>query len=495
MKTIETNLREYGHYINGEFIGSSSNKKIERKNPATGELVATFSLGSKEDTHHAISVAKNEFENGSWPKMSGEERGRILSRLSRLILENAERLAVIESEEVGKPITDARGEIELGARVVEYVASLAQQIHGQSYNNIGRNRTGLVVKEPVGVVGLITPWNYPALVFCHKVPFALAAGCTTVVKPSEFTSGTTLEIAMLAEEAGIPKGVLNIVTGTGEEVGQAIVDSPDVDQISFTGSTSTGEKIQSGSAKHSRKVTLELGGKSSMIVFDDANLEEVLDAAMLGFMVNQGEECCANSRLLLHEDIADKFLENLVEKVKGVKIGNPNNENTQMGALIHEEHLEKVLSYIKSGIQEGARLLTGGKRLTGTEHKNGLFVEPTIFDQVTRNMKIFQEEIFGPVLSVIRFKAANEAIAIANNTKYGLANSIWTSDVNKALNVSHALRSGTVWVNTVFDLAPQLPMGGYKASGFGREMGTMAIDEFMEVKSININTGKWTPHY
>ncbi|MGG1662054.1 aldehyde dehydrogenase family protein [Brevibacillus sp. NRS-1366] len=495
MKTHEVAVREYKQLINGEWTASSSGETIERRSPATGEVVAKFFLGTIEDTQQAIAAARTAFGNGPWPRMSGAERGRILHRLAQLVRENLERLALIEAQEVGKPIKEARGEMEMCISLIEYAASMSQQIYGQSYSNLGAKRTAMVVKEPVGVVGIITAWNFPAVVLCQKLPFALATGCTTVVKPSEFTSGTTLEISRLAQEAGVPDGVINVVTGYGDVVGQSMIDSPEIDRISFTGSTATGKKVLARSAQYIRKVTMELGGKSAMIVFEDADLEDALDGAMLGFMLNQGEECVSNSRLLIHEKIADDFLEKLVEKVKKIKVGNPLSEDTDMGALIHEDHVNKVLAYIESAKQAGARLLTGGNRLIGGEHQNGCFVEPTIFDQVDQNMKVFQEEIFGPVLSVTRFQNLEEAISLANSVDYGLGNSVWTKDIDKAMTVSRALRSGSVWVNTLIDIVPELPAGGYKASGFGRELGTFSIDEFMEVKTINIHTGKRTPYY
>lgn len=492
---ITESVREYKHLINGESMDSSSGETMERRSPATGEVVARFLLGTREDAQKAIAAARESFDTGPWSRMTGAQRGRILNRLAQLVRDNLEYLATIEMQEVGKPIREARGEMEMCISLIEYAASLAHQIHGQSYNNIGEERTAIVVKEPVGVVGMITAWNFPGVIFCQKFPFALAAGCSIVVKPSELTSGTTLEISRLAEEAGVPKGVINVVTGHGDPVGQSMIDSTDVDRIAFTGSTATGKKVLERSAQHIRKVSMELGGKSAMIVFEDADLEDALDGAMLGFMLNQGEECVANSRLLIHENVADDFLEKLVQRVEKIKVGNPQSEDTDMGALIHEDHTKKVLGYIESGKQAGARLLTGGNRLTGDEYRNGFFVQPTIFDQVDPSMKIFQEEIFGPVLSVTRFKDINEAISLANSVTYGLGNSVWTKDIDKALTVSRALRSGSVWVNTLLDIVPQLPFGGYKASGFGREMGTISVDEFMEVKSINIHTGKRTPYY
>lgn len=496
MLTNTSNVREYKNLINGEWVTSSDSKEtIERRSPATGKVVAQYPAGTKEDTLKAISMAKDAFEHGPWPRISGLERSRVLNRLAQLVRENLERLAIIEVEEVGKPIREARADIEGCIGQIEYAAGLAQQLHGESYNNLGEKHTALVVKEPVGVVGIITPWNFPALIYCQKMPFALAAGCTIVAKPSEFTSGTTLEISRLAEEAGVPKGVINVVTGLGGSVGQVLIDSPDIDHISFTGSTITGQKIMKGSAEFIKKVSLELGGKGANVVFSDANIEDAIDGTLFGVFYNQGEVCCATSRLIIEDSIADEFLEKLIKKAQKLKVGNPMEEDTDIGALIHEGHARKVLQYVESGRQEGAVLLTGGKYVDSSENKDQFFVEPTIFDRVHPSMKIFQEEIFGPVLSVTRFKTLEEGIALANQTSYGLSNAVWTKDLDKALVVSRSLQSGQVWVNSMIATGIQLPFGGYKGSGIGRELGINAVEEFTETKAINIHLGKRDLYY
>lgn len=492
--TTKTSVREYQHLINGKWEGASSGKLIDRLSPATGELVARFADGTPEDTDQAIAAARHAFDFGPWPRMSGMERARILFRLAEKMRGEKERLARIETEENGKPIRMARGDIDGSINLIEYAAGLAQQMHGETYSNLGDKHTALVVREPVGVVGMITPWNFPALIFCQKMPFALAAGCTVVVKPSEFTSGTTLEISRLAEAAGVPAGVINIVTGYGAQVGQRIVDSPDIDFISFTGSTVTGQKIITGSAASLKKTSVELGGKSANLVFADADLEDALDGTMFGVFFNNGETCCAATRLIIEDSIADEFINKLVQRARQLKVGNPLQEDTDIGALIHKEHTAKVTGYIQAGQDEGATLLTGGQ-VVSEQCQTGCFVGPTIFDHVSREMSIFQEEIFGPVLSITRFKTMEEAIQIANSTRYGLASAVWTKDVDKALIVSREMKSGTVWVNTMIDGSPQLPFGGYKASGFGREMGQAGFEEFTELKAINIHIGKRAPYF
>ncbi|XID92536.1 aldehyde dehydrogenase family protein [Paenibacillaceae bacterium WGS1546] len=488
-------VREYQHYVNGNWSASDSGRMIDRKSPATGEFVARFADGTPADTNKAIAVARNAFDSGPWPRMSGMERGRVLFRLAEKMRSEIERLARIETEENGKPIRMARGDIEGSIGLIEYAAGLAQQMHGESYTNFGDKHTALVVREPVGVVGLITPWNFPALIYCQKMPFALAAGCTVVVKPSEFTSSTTIEITRLAEKAGVPAGVINVVTGYGPQVGQALVDSPDIDFISFTGSTATGQRIIAGAAGTMKKTSVELGGKSANIVFADADLDDAADGAMFGIFFNNGETCCAGSRLIIEDSIADAFLDKLAQRAKRLKVGNPMQEDTDIGALIHPEHAAKVMGFIKQGQEQGAKLLTGGHQVESEACPTGCFVAPTIFDHVGQETSIFQEEIFGPVLSVTRFHTMEEAIAIANNSKYGLASAVWTKDVDKAMIVSREMKAGTVWVNTMIDGSPQLPFGGYKGSGFGREMGQAGFEEFTELKAINIHIGKRTPYY
>ncbi|HEX7056306.1 MAG TPA: aldehyde dehydrogenase family protein [Bacilli bacterium] len=488
-------VREYNHFIGGEWVPPGSGKFIERRNPATWQLVSRFADGTPEDAKRAITVARQAFDSGPWPRMSGMDRARILFRLADLIRNEKEQLAKMETEETGKPIKLSRGDMDGCIGLIEYAAGLAQQLHGECYSNLGERHTALVIREPVGVVGMIVPWNFPALIFCQKMPFALAAGCTVVAKPSEFTSSSTLEISRLALKAGVPAGVINIVTGYGAQVGQAIVDDPDVDFISFTGSTVTGKRVIASSADTLKKVSVELGGKSANIVFADADLDDAIDGTMLGVFFNNGETCCACSRLIIEDSIADKFIEKLVERTRQLKVGNPLNLDTDIGALIHEKHADKVKGFIKTGQEQGAKLLAGGLKSLPDECQTECFVLPTIFDHVKTEMSIFQEEIFGPVLSITRFKTINEAIRIANSTRYGLASAVWTKNIDKAMVVSREMKSGTVWVNTVIDGSAQLPFGGYKTSGFGREMGQAGFEEFTEVKTVNIHIGKREPFY
>jgi betaine-aldehyde dehydrogenase len=486
-------VRTYGHLIGGE-EAPGAGAAIDRVCPGTDELVARFAAGAADDVTAAVAAARRAFDEGPWPRLSGTERARVLLDWAVAIRERAEQLARIDAEEVGKPIRLARGDLAVTAGHFEYAAGLAQELRGDAYTNMGPQYLGLVLREPVGVAGLIMPWNFPALTFGQKVPYALAAGCTVVAKPSELTSGSSLEIAKLAAQVGLPDGALNVVTGYGAPVGQAIVEHPDVDFVSFTGSTVTGQRIAAAAAATTKRVALELGGKGANVVFADADLDDAIDGALFAVFFNTGECCVAGTRLLVQESIADEFVERLARRAERLRVGSPFDEQADIGALIHEAHAEKVLGYVESAQREGARLLTGGSRLDG-EHADGVFVAPTIFDGVQPHMQVFREEIFGPVLSVTRFADEQEAIALANDTGYGLGNSVWTKDVDKALRMARTLRSGLVWVNTTIDGGPQLPFGGVKGSGYGREMGRAGLEEYTELKSCLIRTGKRAPFY
>lgn len=490
-----TDVRTYGHFIDGRDV-APGDALIDRCAPATGALVARFADGGAEDVNAAVAAARRAFDEGPWRHASGAARARVLLDWAAAIRERHEQLAQLDADEVGKPIRLARGDLDAAIAQFEYAAALALEGHGDAYSNLGSAYLGVVVREPVGVAGLIVPWNFPALIYAQKVPYALAAGCAVVVKPSELTSGTALEISRLAGEAGLPDGVLNVVTGYGASAGQALVEHPGVDFVSFTGSTATGRRVATAAAAGPapKRVGLELGSKTANIVFADADLDDAIDGALFAVFFNSGECCVSGSRLLVQESIADAFVARLAERAEALRVGPPSQEDADVGALIHEGHAEKVLGYVASGEQEGARLVIGGRRLDG-EHASGIFVAPTIFDGVRPHMRIFREEIFGPVLSVVRFADEAEAIALANDTTYGLANSVWTRDVDTALRVSRALHSGTVWVNTTIDGGPQMPFGGVKGSGYGREMGRAGLEEYTELKSIVIRTGKREPFF
>ena len=485
--TTAATPRRLAHFIAGEWRESA--ETIDRYAPGTGSLVSVVSAGNAQDVDHAVRAARDAFDNGDWPRRTGFERAALLNRVADLIDANADLLARLDAEEVGKPIKLAEGDIAGAAMLTRYAAGLAVQMHGTTYTNHGPDFTGLVYREPVGVAGLIVPWNFPALILCQKLPFALAAGCTVVAKPSELTTSTALEIARLYAEAGLPTGAFNVVTGDGR-AGQALAEHHGVDLLSFTGSTATGRKVLDASKGNIKKLSLELGGKAANIVFADADLDDAAEGVTFGVFFNNGECCVSQARLLVQDSIADEFLSRLAAAAGRLRVGQPLDRSTDVGAMIHAGHLEKVLGHVEKGREQGARVVTGGSRATGADLGDGLYVEPTILDGVTPTMNAFTDEIFGPVLSVTRFKDVAEAVTLANAVDYGLSNSIWSKDIDKVLPVSKQIKSGTVYVNTTIDGPPTMPFGGYKASGFGREMGQAGFEEFTELKSVNIRSGK-----
>src|ERR1700730_10797136 len=482
---------EYAMWIDGDWVTSKSS--FTRESPAHDVTVGRYPMGSEADTDAAVAAARRAFDAGPWPKMSGADRSKALLRVADGIRAKKEELALIEVLESGKPISQARDEMEWSAGLWDYAAALCRHIYGDTYNTLGESMMGFMIREPIGVVAMITPWNFPFLIISQKLPFALAAGCTCVVKPSELTPGTTLRLRQRIEAAGIPKGVVNIVSGYGNPVGARLASHSDVDMISFTGSTAVGRSVVEASRSNLKKVELELGGKNPQIVFADSDLDAALDAVVFGVYFNMGECCNSGSRLLIQKGIAEDLVQKIVEKSREVIVGDPLEESTKVGAIINQEQFSKILGYIDAGRREGATLKLGGNRL---QAEHGLYIEPTVFDGVQPNMSIAREEIFGPVLSVIPFDTPADAIRIANSTIYGLSAAVGTRDVDVAFRVGRAIRAGTIWINTFMDGYPELSFGGYKESGLGRELGRFAIDEFTELKTIPLHLGprtKWLP--
>jgi betaine-aldehyde dehydrogenase len=480
---------EFSLLIDGQSRESSTGSRFERVSPAHDVVVGTYAEGDITDVDQAIESARRAFDQGPWPRMSGSERARLLRRVADLIERDLEKLALIETLESGKPIAQARDEMKASVELWLYAATLAQHAYGDSHNALGEDYLGLVLREPVGVIGVITPWNFPFLIASQKLPFAIAVGCTAVVKPSQLTSGTTVVMAELVREAGIPDGVMNVVTGRGG-VGARLAEHPGVDMVTFTGSTEVGKKVMAAASTTMKKVELELGGKNPQIVCADADFEAAVDAVVFGVYFNQGECCNSGSRIIVQKPIADDFLSAVLEKSKNVKVGDPLDEDVLVGAIASPEQLDTIERYIEEGIKAGANLQLGGNRWDSTV---GRFFAPTVFSSVTEKMAIAKEEIFGPVLSVLEFDTIDDAVRIANSTAYGLSAGVWTSDINTALSFTKQVRAGTVWVNCWMDGFPEMPFGGVGESGIGRELGRQALQEFTDTKTVAIYTGKRTP--
>ncbi len=477
---------QYNMLIGGKWVEAQSGERFHRESPAHDVPVGDYPLASVADVDLAVDAARRAFDEGPWPRMSGAERARVILRVADLIRRNKADLAYIETLESGKPIRQARDEMEWAAGIWDYAATLARHVYGDTHNSLGESTLGMVFRDPIGVVGMITPWNFPLLIISQKLPFALAVGCTAVVKPSELTPGTTLKLGELIEEAGIPQGVVNIISGYGDPAGARLAEHPAVDMISFTGSTVVGKQVMSAASSNLKKVGLELGGKNPQIIFADADLEAALSAAVFGIFFNMGECCNSGSRLLVERRIAPDFLEALVQRSSKVVVGDPLEESTQVGAIINEKQLCKIESYVDAGKQDGANLRLGGDRLK-TGH--GRFFQATVFGDVKPEMSIACEEIFGPVLSVIPFDTPEEAARIANSTQYGLSAAVWSRDVDRAFQLSRKVRAGTIWINTFMEGHPELCFGGYRQSGLGRELGRFAIDEFTELKTVLMHLG------
>ncbi len=480
-------MHEYRMWIGGEWVSAKSGATRKIIDPGNGETVAVVAEASRDDVKLAILAARKAFDQGDWRKPSfAQERGKALFRIGDLIRANAKALAELEVKNCGKPLAEAEFDVADAANCFEFYGGLATKIHGETMS-VPANSLSFVLREPVGVCGQIIPWNYPLLMAAWKLGPALAAGNTCVLKPSEFTPCTALELAKLIEKAGLPVGVVNIVTGPGAGAGEELADSMLVNKVAFTGGTVTGRKILLSSSGNLKKVTLELGGKNPNIVFNDAHFESAVDGALFAAFANQGEVCSAGSRLLVERSIHDKLVAAMVAKIPRIKVGHGLQPGVKMGPLVSAAHREKVEAYIKIGIDEGAKLACGGKRPQGGAFEKGNFLEPTIFTGVTPKMRIAKEEIFGPVLSVIAFDTEAEAIQIANDSEYGLAAGVWTLNINRGLRVVRELRAGITWINTYHPTFNELPWGGYKQSGNGRELGLHGIEAYLETKQVNVN--------
>ncbi|HWE04165.1 MAG TPA: aldehyde dehydrogenase family protein [Tepidisphaeraceae bacterium] len=476
-------IRQTKMLINGNWVDSVSGKTFETLNPTNGQPIARVAEGDKADVDKAVKAARHAFEKGPWRKMNARERGKCLYKLADLVEKNADELAALETLDNGKPIRDSKGaDLPLAIDCYRYYAGWADKIEGKTIPVNGPYFC-YTRHEPVGVVGQIIPWNFPILMQAWKLGPALATGCTVVMKPAEQTPLTALRVGELALEAGFPEGVLNIIPGYGETAGAAISEHMDVDKVAFTGSTEVGKLIMQAAARSNlKRVTLELGGKSPNIVFADSDIDAAVEGAFFALFFNQGQCCCAGSRLMVEDTIHDEFVDRLITRTKKQKVGDPFHPDTTQGPQVSEEQFDKIIGYIESGKSCGANMRTGGGRVG----KLGYFIEPTVFTDVKDDMQISREEIFGPVLSVSRFSGVDDVIERGNKSMYGLAAAVWTKDISKAHRIAAELKAGTVWINCydVFDAAA--PFGGFKMSGIGRELGEYALRNYTEIKTVTV---------
>ncbi len=484
-------MKKYQLFIDGNYVDPVKNEWFDSINPYTGEAWASIPKASKEDLDLAVDAASRALSQGPWSTMNATARGKLMRRLGDLVLENADRLADIEVTDNGKLRTEMIAQLKYHPEYWWYFAGLADKIEGSVIPLEKPDSFAFTTHNPVGVVAALTAWNSPLLFVAAKCAPALAAGCTVVVKPSEFASASTLEFMSLTQEAGFPAGVFNVVTGFGADVGATLVEHPGVAKVTFTGSDATGAKVYSSAARTMKRVSLELGGKSPNIVFDDCDLDVAVVGAVSGIFAATGQTCVAGSRLLVQQSIKEKFVAKLLDMVRAAKIGNPADPDTNIGPVTTPDQFAKVVKYIDIARSEGAECIYGGEPVE--ELPGGQFVQPTIFQNVTNSMRIAQEEVFGPVLSIIEFEDETDAVRIANDVIYGLAAGVWTKDLSRALRLSKAIKAGTVWVNTYRGVSFMLPFGGVKHSGLGRENGIEAIREFTETKSVWISTSNAAP--
>ena len=477
------------HLINGVWETNADGAMFDRVSPSHGVVVSQSALGGIVETTAAIAAARVAFDAGAWSRAPAKTRAAVLLRVAGLIEQQVDRIALLETLESGKPISQSRGEVAGAADLWRYAAALARQIHGDSHNTLGPDMLGVILKEPIGVVSIITPWNFPFWILSQKLPFALAAGCTCVIKPSEMTPSSTVMLGEILVQAGVPAGVVNIVLGEGQPVGALMSTHPDVDMVTFTGSTAVGKAITIAAAGTLKKVALELGGKNPQVIFPDADLASAADAITFGVYFNQGECCNSGSRIIVHDSIADDMIARVVALSRRVAFGDPLDPQTQVGAIITPAHQAKINAHVAAAVAAGATVHLGGAPLT-IPGLPGQFYQPTILSGVTPDMAIARDEVFGPVLTVLTFQTADQAIELANDSVYGLSAGVWSENIHTCLDFARRVQAGTIWTNTWMDGYPELTFGGFKQSGSGRELGRYGLDEFLEIKTVTLRLGR-----
>ncbi len=485
MRTDEADLITMDLYVDGASRPASNGARYDRLNPATGARNGSFALASAGDVSAAIAAARRSFDEGAWVHTAPADKAAVLLRAADLLQERQETFAVWESRTSGAPLSQSRMMIDWAVDLFRYYAGLARDIHGES-TTFGRDLLAVTLQEPVGVVSLIVPWNFPLNQAAWKICPALAAGCSLVVKPDSQTPATAIALAALLTEAGLPPGVMNVVTGEVDEIGGILTTDPRIDMVSFTGSTHAGSKIMAAAAATLKRVSLELGGKSPNIIFPDADVSAAASAAAWAIFWRAGQVCTAGSRLLVHEAVHDQVVEQVMATAKRMRIGPPEESNVDLGPLVSPTHLRRIEGYVEAGLGDGATLSYGGNRLTEGALASGSYFEPTVFTGVTSGMTIAQEEVFGPLLAVMKFSTTDEAIQLANDTVFGLASGVWTSNISTALRVARGLKAGTVWVNGWGIVNPEVPVGGFKSSGSGQELGRAGLNEYLISKSVHI---------
>tara|TARA_Y100001970_G_scaffold282766_1_gene396276 strand:- start:2323 stop:3840 length:1518 start_codon:yes stop_codon:yes gene_type:complete len=484
----------YQLYINGKFVDAEGGETKPTFNPYNGEAIANIPVASVADTNAAIAAARDAFDNGPWPKMSGTERGEIICTLSAKMKERMKDFAHLESLDSGGTIAKTGADAFLGQRQMNYFGTMAEKYNSEPVEIEGMSRPGrsynYTIREPMGVCASIIPWNFPLMMAVWKLGPALGTGNTIVLKPASDTPLSAMELARTADECGFPPGVINVISGPGNTVGEVLTTHPDVDKIAFTGSTEVGKDIMAKASGTLKKVTLECGGKSANIVLHDANWDIAIDGSIFASFYHQGQVCESGTRLLLPADQHDDFVSQMVAKLNSLPMGDPLDPATKVGPVVSEGHMQTVLEYIEKGKTEGATLVCGGERATDSDLANGYFIKPTVFTDVTNDMTIAQEEIFGPVLCVMKYKDEDEAIQIANDSIFGLGGGVWSEDLDRARAVASRMRTGTVWINDWHLLSEQMPFGGYKQSGIGREFGEEGMNEYTEVKALHVDDAK-----